>query len=235
MSKEETILKTGWDDDSRVMAAVACLKAVDHADRNDIVDKASDIVALLCADFERGTQQLCADYKPSAWIREIAKGIGSNRARLRRLALTWLTGHFRPLANLFAGHALEVRVAYLGIAIWEAADRKFIEGWSSWRVSNVGLLNIGRQEGAQIIQLFGRGVRLKGKGFSLKRSSALPGDHPAHVRLLETLNIFAVRANYMALFRNCLEREGVETEASVELLIFAQIDQQLPQLSARFH
>ena len=107
--------------------------------------------------------------------------------------------------------------------------RKFIEGWSSWRVSNMGLLNIGRQEGAQIIQLFGRGVRLKGKGLSLKRSSALPGAHPAHVRLLETLNIFAVRANYMALFRNYLEREGVETEAPVELPIFAQIDQQLPQ------
>ena len=40
-------------------------------------------------------------------------------------------------------------------------SRKFTEGWSSWRVSTMGLLNMGRGEGSQIIQLFGRGVRLK--------------------------------------------------------------------------
>jgi len=98
--------------------------------------------------------------------------------------------------------------------------KKFMEGWNSWRVSNMGLLNIGRQEGAQIIQLFGRGVRLRGKGFSLKRSAALDGSHPAHLRLLETLNIFAVRANYMAQFRDYLEREGVETALEAELPLF---------------
>ncbi|MGB9801017.1 MAG: DEAD/DEAH box helicase family protein, partial [Thermanaerothrix sp.] len=76
--------------------------------------------------------------------------------------------------------------------------KKFMEGWNSWRVSNMGLLNIGRQEGSQIIQLFGRGVRLKGRGMSLKRSAAVPGEHPKYIKLLETLNIFAVRANYMA-------------------------------------
>ena len=95
--------------------------------------------------------------------------------------------------------------------------KKFMEGWNSWRVSNMGLLNIGRTEGSEIIQLFGRGVRLRGMGFSLKRSSAIDGDHPEHIRLLETLNIFAVRANYMAQFREYLEREGVETEGHVEL------------------
>jgi hypothetical protein len=52
-------------------------------------------------------------------------------------------------------------------------SKKFTEGWSSWRVSTMGLMNIGRNEGPQIIQLFGRGVRLKGKDFSLKRSQAL--------------------------------------------------------------
>lgn len=95
--------------------------------------------------------------------------------------------------------------------------KKFMEGWNSWRVSNMGLLNIGRSEGSQIIQLFGRGVRLRGRDFSLKRSSALDGEHPQHLRLLETLNIFAVRANYMSQFREYLEREGVETEGHVEL------------------
>jgi len=98
--------------------------------------------------------------------------------------------------------------------------KKFMEGWNSWRVSNMGLLNIGRKEGSEIIQLFGRGVRLRGKGFSLKRSSALDGNHPDHVGLLETLNIFAVRANYMAQFRKYLENEGVETEGYIELPLF---------------
>ena len=95
--------------------------------------------------------------------------------------------------------------------------KKFMEGWNSWRVSNMGLLNIGRKEGSEIIQLFGRGVRLRGKDFTLKRSSALDGSHPEHVPLLETLNIFAVRANYMSQFREYLEKEGVETQGDVEL------------------
>jgi len=96
--------------------------------------------------------------------------------------------------------------------------KKFMEGWSSWRVSNIGLLNVGVSEGSEIIQLFGRGVRLKGKDFCLKRSDALPGeDHPRHLKLLETLNIFAVRANYMANFRDYLEREGIDTGGYVEM------------------
>ncbi len=90
--------------------------------------------------------------------------------------------------------------------------KKFIEGWSSWRVSNMGLLNIGKSEGSQIIQLFGRGVRLRGQNYSLKRSSFIggPEDHPERINLLETLNIFAVEANYMVEFRKYLEREGVD-------------------------
>lgn len=95
--------------------------------------------------------------------------------------------------------------------------KKFMEGWNSWRVSNMGLLNIGRSEGSEIIQLFGRGVRLMGLDRSLKRSSAIDGKHPPHIKLLENLNIFAVRANYMAQFREYLEREGVETEGHIEL------------------
>ncbi|MBN1383244.1 MAG: DEAD/DEAH box helicase family protein [Deltaproteobacteria bacterium] len=104
--------------------------------------------------------------------------------------------------------------------------KKFMEGWNSWRVSNMGLLNIGKKEGSQIIQLFGRGVRLRGKGHSLKRSAAIEGTHPPRVRLLETLNIFAVRANYMAQFRNYLEREGVETEETIDLPLFVWANEQ---------
>ncbi|MDD3696025.1 MAG: DEAD/DEAH box helicase family protein [Lentisphaeria bacterium] len=107
--------------------------------------------------------------------------------------------------------------------------KKFMEGWNSWRVSNMGLFNIGRHEGSQIIQLFGRGVRLRGRDCSLKRSAALPGKHPKHIRLLETLNIFALRANYMAQFRSYLEREGVETEPLVELPLFVWANEQFLQ------
>ena len=97
--------------------------------------------------------------------------------------------------------------------------KKFIEGWDSWRVTAMGLLNIGRQEGSQIIQLFGRGVRLRGKDLSLKRSAFLDGQHPLNLPLLETLNIFAVRANFMAQFREYLTREGIPTEEPVQLTL----------------
>jgi len=107
--------------------------------------------------------------------------------------------------------------------------KKFMEGWNSWRVASMGLLNIGRQEGSQIIQLFGRGVRLKGKDMSLKRSAALEGSHPQHLRLLETLNIFAVRANYMAQFRDYLEREGVEVEPPIELPLHVRVNEDFLQ------
>ena len=107
--------------------------------------------------------------------------------------------------------------------------KKFMEGWNSWRVASMGLLNIGREEGSQIIQLFGRGVRLKGKDMCLKRSAALEGKHPKHIRLLETLNVFAVRANYMAQFRNYLEREGVEVEPPIELPLFVWTNDQFLQ------
>ncbi len=95
--------------------------------------------------------------------------------------------------------------------------KKFIQGWDSWRVTAMGLLNVGKNEGPEIIQLFGRGVRLRGKDMSLKRSAALEGEHPRHLSLLETLNIFAVRANFMAEFRKYLTREGVSYEGQMEM------------------
>jgi hypothetical protein len=89
-------------------------------------------------------------------------------------------------------------------------SKKFTEGWSSWRVSTMGLMNIGRSEGPQIIQLFGRGVRLKGKDFSLKRSRRLEGQAaPKNIETVETLNIFGVRADYMRQFKEYLEDEGL--------------------------
>ena len=97
--------------------------------------------------------------------------------------------------------------------------KKFMEGWDSWRVTAMGLLNVGTNEGSRIIQLFGRGVRLRGKDMSLKRSAALDGEHPCNLSLLETLNIFAVRANFMERFQDYLTREGVPTEEPVQLIL----------------
>tara|TARA_R110000868_G_scaffold405577_1_gene685098 strand:- start:21756 stop:25022 length:3267 start_codon:yes stop_codon:yes gene_type:complete len=92
-------------------------------------------------------------------------------------------------------------------------SKKFTEGWNSWRVSTMGLMNVGQTEGSQIIQLFGRGVRLKGYGLSLKRSgkAQLPDemDRPKHISVLETLSIFGIRADYMAQFRDFLKEEGL--------------------------
>jgi Type III restriction enzyme, res subunit len=90
-------------------------------------------------------------------------------------------------------------------------SRKFTEGWSSWRVSTMGLLNMGQGEGSQIIQLFGRGVRLKGKEYSLKRSTPSQRPKGVHLERLETLNIFGVNARYMATFKEYLKEEGVTT------------------------
>ncbi len=103
-------------------------------------------------------------------------------------------------------------------------SKKFTEGWSSWRVSTLGLMNVGKGEGAQIIQLFGRGVRLKGYAMSLKRSmrAALPDgvQRPECIAALETLGIFGIHADYMAQFRDFLAEEGLPTnDERIEFLL----------------
>jgi hypothetical protein len=56
-------------------------------------------------------------------------------------------------------------------------SKKFTEGWNSWRVSTMGLLNLGRSEGSQVIQLFGRGVRLRGYKDSRNKPQVLLVGH----------------------------------------------------------
>jgi hypothetical protein len=114
-----------------------------------------------------------------------------------------------------------------------AGAKKFTEGWSSWRVSAMGLMNVGKREGSEIIQLFGRGVRLKGYKFKLKRTSALdaldlqgedlPRKHPDHIALLETLNIFGIKSDYMKEFEEYLEEEGVGDDERRELIFLPTI------------
>jgi hypothetical protein len=101
-------------------------------------------------------------------------------------------------------------------------SKKFSEGWSSWRVSSMGLMNVGKSEGSQIIQLFGRGVRLKGYRFSLKRSTGLDDyQKPESIKQikpllkhLETIQIFGVKADYMEQFKQFLEEEGLPVNDS---------------------
>ena len=74
----------------------------------------------------------------------------------------------------------------------------------------MGLMNIGKKEGSQIIQLFGRGVRLKGFDFCLKRSRKVAGLHaPPDIERVETLNLFGIHADYMRQFKEYLEDEGL--------------------------
>ena len=84
--------------------------------------------------------------------------------------------------------------------------KKFIEGWDTWRVSSMGLLNIGKGQRPQIIQLFGRGVRLKGKDMTFKRSGK------EEIKHLETLNIFSIKADYLNKFLEAIRKEEVEFE-----------------------
>jgi hypothetical protein len=99
-------------------------------------------------------------------------------------------------------------------------SKRFSEGWNSYRVSTLGLMYVGRSEGSEIIQLFGRGIRLRGYEHSLKRSRAIhwaakdndlswvPKD--SYLPILETLNVFGVKADYMAQFNAFLEGEGIK-------------------------
>ena len=98
-------------------------------------------------------------------------------------------------------------------------SRKFVEGWNCWRVSALGLMHVGQSEGAQIIQLFGRGVRLRGHGNTLKRSGHLNGIIPPQfIHELETLNVFGVNSTYMENFKKSLQDEGLPGNERKEII-----------------
>ena len=89
-------------------------------------------------------------------------------------------------------------------------SKKFVEGWDCWRVGTLGLMHVGKSEGAQIIQLFGRGVRLKGWDGRLKRSSRSGAPSvPPNLPVLETLGVFGIEADFMQKFRDYLKDEGL--------------------------
>jgi hypothetical protein len=141
--------------------------------------------------------------------------------------------HFIVEELKFSGSLFEdIKNPGNGIRILAGA-KKFTEGWSSWRVSAMGLMNVGKKEGSEIIQLFGRGVRLKGYKFKLKRTAALdaldfqgedvPRKHPDYISQLETLNIFGIKSEYMKEFEEYLQEEGVGDDERRELIFLPTI------------
>lgn len=96
-------------------------------------------------------------------------------------------------------------------------SRKFAEGWNCFRVSVIGLINLGSSKGNKIIQIFGRGVRLRGLNGDGKRRhiehtesyDALLEDDTPQNRLsrLESLDIFSLKASYLETFLKALEEE----------------------------
>jgi hypothetical protein len=96
-------------------------------------------------------------------------------------------------------------------------SRKFAEGWNCYRVSVIGLINLGTSKGNKIIQIFGRGVRLKGLKTDGKRrlidhsesyETLVSDDTPQNrLRRLETLNVFSLRATYLTRFLDALAEE----------------------------
>ena len=115
-------------------------------------------------------------------------------------------------------------------------SRKFTEGWNSWRVSTMGLINFAQGEGSQAIQLFGRGVRLRGYNGCLKRSSALKEmKHPRHLYVLETLTIFGVKAQYMEDFRNYLQIEDLPENDNIYEFRLPVINRLKTMMGAHLH
>jgi hypothetical protein len=127
-------------------------------------------------------------------VRELKKLITESNMEVKE-------DHFNP--SLFFG--INENNSHINILI---GSKKFVEGWNSWRVSNMGLINMGKGEGPQIIQLFGRGVRLKGKSYSLKRE-----ENPDYkLKAVQTLFIFGLNADYINAFLTTIEKEEVDYE-----------------------
>ena len=96
-------------------------------------------------------------------------------------------------------------------------SRKFAEGWNSYRLSVISLINLGSSKGNLIIQIFGRGVRLHGKGGDGKRRNidhgqdyhGLDKSKESNVRRLETLTVYSLRRSYLEQFLEEVRKGGI--------------------------
>ena len=98
-------------------------------------------------------------------------------------------------------------------------SRKFAEGWNSYRLSVIDLINLGSAKGNLIIQIFGRGVRLRGKGGDGKRRHIdhkpdyyllRQRDREDDIRRLETLTVFSLKRSYLEHFLKEVHAGGVQ-------------------------
>lgn len=130
---------------------------------------------------------------------------GAPLVQLRKRPIVERTYHFAEIDN----SASQINVLI--------GSRKFAEGWNCYRVSVIGLINLGTGKGNKIIQIFGRGVRLKGLKSDGKRQNR---DHhedyeslvrvdipPNRLRRLETLNVFSLKATYLTRFLDAMKDE----------------------------
>ncbi|NOU60579.1 DEAD/DEAH box helicase family protein [Marinifilum caeruleilacunae] len=95
-------------------------------------------------------------------------------------------------------------------------SRKFAEGWNCFRVSVIGLINLGSSKGNKIIQIFGRGVRIKGLKNDGKRTFAAHYEdyfsldkikEDEKLRMLETLCVFSLNRTYLEKFLDTVNKE----------------------------
>ncbi len=98
-------------------------------------------------------------------------------------------------------------------------SRKFAEGWNCFRVSVIGLINLGKTKGNKIIQIFGRGVRLKGLQNDGKRKDLahiedyflLKNHEYDQLKKLETLCVFSLKRSWLETFTEAISAELEET------------------------
>ena len=94
-------------------------------------------------------------------------------------------------------------------------SRKFAEGWNCFRVSVIGLINLGRTKGNKIIQIFGRGVRLRGLQNDGKRKDVghiddyfqLKNTDFDKLKKLETLCVFSLQRSYLETFTEAVSSD----------------------------
>ena len=117
----------------------------------------------------------------------------------------------------------DINNSWLSMIVW---SKKFIMWWNNYRVSTMGLLEIGIGEGPTIIQVLWRWVRLKWKNNCLKREenefitifddkTNSPKDIP--IKLLQSLNIIWINANFMDVFVSQLAEEWITTRIRIDV------------------
>lgn len=106
-------------------------------------------------------------------------------------------------------------------------SRKFAEGWNCFRVSVIGLINLGSSKGNKIIQIFGRGVRIKGIKNDGKRTFSTHNEdyfklsnqkEEEKLRKIETLCVFSLKKSYLETFTNAVNKE-LEIQKQFEIKV----------------